>query len=207
MGRTRGGREDATVVAHRHDVPDDDVVLTRWGPATSPRRTAVDLARGVGTGGLDQHARVAWVDALLRVTALTAAEAQHDARRRIRLPGLPVARQVIARARDGVDSVKETELRLLVVDRGFVEPSVQAPVRTAQGLIVALLDLGWEEERLGLEYDGAVHRESRQHSKDLRRHNRIRGRGWTVLQVDKTALAEPDEWLRQLDALGAPRRG
>ncbi|MGF1661341.1 MAG: hypothetical protein ACFCVG_02525 [Kineosporiaceae bacterium] len=205
MGRTRGGRADATVVAHRHDVAADDVVLTRWGPATSPRRTAVDLARGVGTHELGEHARVAWLDALLRVTGLAAADLLDDVRRRSRMPGLPVARRVITRARDGVDSVKETELRLLVVDRGFVEPSVQAPVRTMQGRIVALLDLGWEEQRLGLEYDGAVHRESRQHSKDLRRHNRIRGRGWTVLQVDRSGLAEPDEWLGQLAELGAPR--
>jgi hypothetical protein len=120
------------------------------------------------------------------------------------MPGLPTARDVIARARDGVDSVKETELRLLVVREGFVEPVVQTPVTDPSGRIVASLDLGWPEFRLGLEHDGAVHREYRQPSKDLQRHNMIRSLGWIVVQVDARALADPSRWLAQLRALGAP---
>jgi very-short-patch-repair endonuclease len=50
---------------------------------------------------------------------------------------------------------------------------------------VARLDLGWREAMIGVEYDGAYHREDQQHSRDLARHNRLRALGWTVYQVDR----------------------
>jgi hypothetical protein len=174
------------------------VVDTPLGPATSTARTALDLARGIGTTGLPFHRQVAWVDALLRATGLPAATARRTITRGVGLHGIHAATQVLRAARDGVDSPKETELRLLIVARGFPEPRVQCPVSDTAGTIFASLDLGWEEWRSGLEYDGAVHREAEQHSRDLARHNRIRGAGWTVLQVDVWGLLRPGPFIREL---------
>lgn len=42
-------RRTATLVAHRTSLEPDDVVRTAVGLCTGPRRTALDLARGVGT--------------------------------------------------------------------------------------------------------------------------------------------------------------
>jgi very-short-patch-repair endonuclease len=69
---------------------------------------------------------------------------------------------------------------------------------------VARLDLGWPEHRVGLEYDGAVHRERRQHSRDLDRHNAIRTAGWTVLQVDQRILDRAGDLLARLALLVPP---
>lgn len=66
----------------------------------------------------------------------------------------------------------------------------------------AHLDLGWAEYRAGAEYDGRVHREARQHSCDLDRHNGIRLARWTALQVDKRLLSRPDALLARLALLG-----
>ena len=184
-------RRGPGVVEHRVVLGPEAIVMTPYGPATARVRTAVDLARGIGTAHLDHVRRVAWIDAFCHSTGLTVAEVRRGLVSAAGLHGLPDARRVIADACDGVHSPKETELRLLIVTAGFPRPRTQCPV-LLDGRIVARLDLGWEEYRVGLEYDGAVHRERRQHSKDLERHNSIRVAEWTVLQVDSRLLGRPD---------------
>ncbi|MGF1663301.1 MAG: hypothetical protein ACFCVG_12700 [Kineosporiaceae bacterium] len=200
VGRARNGID---LVRHESPLRPGDIVGTPLGAATSLGRTAVDLARGIGTARLDHLGRVVWADAFLRATGLRAAEARAALVAASGLHGLTRARRVLRDARDGVDSPKETELRLLVIAAGFPEPRTQCPV-TFGGRVVAHLDLGWEEHRAGAEYDGAVHLERRQHSWDLNRHNGIRVAGWTVLQVDQRLLDRPETLLARL-AVVVPR--
>jgi very-short-patch-repair endonuclease len=188
------------VVCHRTRLDPGDVVTTRWGRVTSVRRTAVDLSRGVGTADSAHLGRVIWVDALLRATGLPAADARSAVVGAAGLHGLGTARAVLRDARDGVDSPKETELRLLIQDAGFPEPRTQCPV-VLDGRVIARLDLGWEDYRVGAEYDGAVHLDRRQHSHDLDRHNGIRAARWTVLQVDRRLLARGDRLVERLGTL------
>lgn len=185
------------VVPHLATLADDDVVTTALGPATSPGRTALDLARGVGDPLSSLGDRVAAVDALLRATAITAADARAAAVVGRRLRGLPGARRVLELARDGVDSVPETRLRLALAAAGLPEPTTQCPVEL-DGRTVARLDLGWPESRVGCEYDGAVHLDPAQVRVDLRRHNLIRESGWVVLQVDRHQMRRMHEVIRQL---------
>lgn len=200
VGAARVGTD---LVRHRTPLRPGDVVMTPLGAATSLRRTAVDLARGIGTAHLDHLGRVVWADAFLRATGLRAAEARAAQVGAAGLHGLATAREVLRDARDGVDSPKETELRLLIMGAGFPEPRTQCPVHL-HGRVIAHLDLGWEEYRAGAEYDGRVHRERRQHSHDLDRHNGIRVAEWRVLQVDQRLLDKPDALLTRL-ALLVPR--
>ncbi len=204
-GRGGTGRDAAVIARHRADLTPAEIVETPWGLSTSPARTAVDLARGIGTGHAGYVGGVVWVDGLLRATALPAAQARGALISAVGLRGLTRARAVIRAARDGVDSPRETQLRLMVVRFGFPEPQVQCPVPDGRGHPVAHLDLGWGLRRVGLEYDGAVHRERDQHSGDLRRLNEVRSLGWHVLQIDNWAFSRPGAWLRQLDTL-VPRR-
>lgn len=199
-GRARLGTD---LIRYEARLRPDDVVSTPMGPATSIARTLVDLARGVGTADLSHLARVIWADALLRATGFPAAQGRAAVVRACGLHGLATARRVLRDARDGVDSPKETELRLLITGAGFPEPRTQCPV-ILDGRVVAHLDLGWEEYRAGAEYDGRVHREARQHSRDLDRHNGIRLARWTALQVDERLLSRPDALLARL-ALVVPR--
>ncbi|MGF1663992.1 MAG: hypothetical protein ACFCVG_16275 [Kineosporiaceae bacterium] len=204
-GRDGTGGDSRLITRYRMDVPGRDLVDTRAGVATSPARTAVDLARGVGTLGLPFHRRVAWIDALLRATGLRAADARRAAVGAAGRHGRGESQRVLRAARDGVDSPKETELRLLVVRFGFPEPQVQCPVVDRDGTTIASLDLGWRRRMTGLEYDGSVHLEAQQHGHDLSRLNEVRSIGWHVLQVDRYGLRRPGRWLRQL-AARVPRR-
>ena len=71
---------------------------------------------------------------------------------------------------------------------------------------MARLDFGWEEERVGIEYDGAVHRDSDVHSRDLRRHNDLRSEGWLVFQLDSRGLRSCDRVFAAVNAAILSRR-
>jgi hypothetical protein len=91
-------------------------------------------------------------------------------------------RWAFARIRRPVDSVRETFLRLALVDGGLPEPTVQPRIRTAHGDRHA--DLGYRDERLLLEYLGDVHRASRARwLDDLTRVQLFEDAGWRVLMI------------------------
>ena len=51
---------------------------------------------------------------------------------------------------------------------------------------VRILDLGWEQFRVGSEYDGDVHRTDRRaYVKDLRLRSKVESLGWAVDHVIK----------------------
>ncbi|MGJ7442799.1 endonuclease domain-containing protein [Aquipuribacter sp. MA13-6] len=184
------------VTPHLAVLEDDEVTTTPFGPSTSLDRTVVDLARGLGRPGALVGDLVAQVDALLRATTLTASEARQAVLGYRRLHGLATAHQVVDLCRDGVDSPPETRLRLLLTAAGLPEPTTQCPVEL-EGRVVARLDLGWPDLRVGCEYDGSVHLAPEQVRVDLRRHNLIRQAGWLVLQVDRHQMRRPDRVVEQ----------
>ncbi|MGF1646798.1 MAG: hypothetical protein ACFCVF_07760 [Kineosporiaceae bacterium] len=194
------------VAPHRVPIRLADVAVSPLGPATSPVRTCVDLARGIGTGAASWKWRVAVVEAVMTATGTRADDVRAAADHARRLRGLPRARAVLTHVRDGSESVRETLLRLCIIEAGFPEPATQYVVVDEDGVFVARLDLAWEEHRAGAEYDGAVHLDPDRHTKDLARHNALRATSWTVLQVDRTGLARPRPFLTQLATLVPLRR-
>jgi hypothetical protein len=79
------------------------------------------------------------------------------------------------------ESPMETRVRLLLIFAGLPRPQAQLAVTDPAGLFVARADLGYEEQRLLVEYDGAFHWEQRR-ADDLRR-DAMRALGWTVLVI------------------------
>ncbi len=61
----------------------------------------------------------------------------------------------------GAQSPKETWLGLLLVAAGFPRPTTQIPVSDDRGRPFAFLDMGWEDVKIAVEYDGDQHRTSR----------------------------------------------
>jgi hypothetical protein len=82
----------------------------------------------------------------------------------------------------GGQSPKETWLRLLLTDAGFPRPSTQ--IRVSDGVNEAVLDMGWEELMIGVDYDGERHRTDRKrYVHDIGRNELIRREGWLDLHV------------------------
>jgi hypothetical protein len=83
----------------------------------------------------------------------------------------------------GGSSPKETWLRLLLIDAGVPTPTTQIPVVDGYRLL-AMLDLGWRELRVAVEYDGDHHRsDRRQYVKDQWRLRKLAELGWIVIRV------------------------
>ena len=83
----------------------------------------------------------------------------------------------------GAESLKESWLRLLLIDNGFPIPATQIPVFDG-GEPFAFLDMGWRDIQLAVEYDGEQHRTSRpQYVKDAKRIPRLERFGWQVIRV------------------------
>ncbi len=83
----------------------------------------------------------------------------------------------------GAASPKETWLRLLLIDAGLPIPTTQLPVVDGYWP-VAFLDVGWEQWKVAVEYDGDHHRSDRgQYVKDQGRLRKLEAMGWIVIGV------------------------
>lgn len=166
---------------------DVEVIDTAFGPVTTPPRTAFDVARRG-----DAVDTVPLLDALARETAVAAADVSEVVAMH---PGARWSSRV-APALDlvdpGAESVRESQLRVALVQAGLPRPVTQYTIRNAAGYFVARVDLAWPELRALVEYDGAHHDERAQIVRDRGRMNALRLVGWSALVIDRAQFARRD---------------
>jgi hypothetical protein len=97
--------------------------------------------------------------------------------------GIRKARMVLDLVDPGAESPRETWLRLLVIRNGFPRPQTQIPVYDEYGVLVAVLDMGWEDIKLALDYEGGHHRNPVRFNKDIRRNDDVTELGWMDIRV------------------------
>jgi AbiEi antitoxin C-terminal domain len=156
----------------------DEVDVIGGIRVTTPARTALDLACRYRLGEA-----VAAIDALARATHLKMADVELLAARYRGRRGIRKARTVLDLVDPGAESPKETWLRLLVIRNGFPRPQTQIPVYDEYGALVAVLDMGWEDIKLALDYEGNHHRDAVRFNKDIRRHDDVTELGWMDIRV------------------------
>jgi len=167
------------IETHRDRFEEDEVELLAGMPVTSPVRTALDLGCWYPT-----MTAVAAIDALARATEIKAADAELLARRYAGRRGITRARQAIELFDGGAQSPKESWLRVVLIRAGLPRPRTQIPVADGFGNTVAYLDMGWEDVKVAVEYDGEQHRnDRRQYGWDIRRQEMLERRGWIVVRV------------------------
>jgi hypothetical protein len=171
---------------HRDRIEDDEIVVIAGMPVTSPARTALDFGCWYPI-----MTAVAGIDALARATGLAAVDVELLARRYPGRRGVAHARRAIELFDAGAQSPKESWLRVVLVQAGLPRPQTQIPVRDEFGNPVAYLDMGWEDVKVAVEYDGEQHRtDRRQYTWDIRRLESLERLGWIVIRVlagDRTA--------------------
>jgi hypothetical protein len=178
---------------------DDEFEFIDKMPVTTPARTALDLACWYPT-----TTAVAALDALTRATDIKIADVELLAARYRGRRGLERARVSLDLVDAGAQSPKETWLRLVLVQAGLPRPQTQIPVLDEFGSVVAHLDMGWEDVKVAVEYDGEQHRIDRsQYNWDIRRLERLQRRGWVVLRV--VAGDRPADIVRRVRAARARR--
>jgi very-short-patch-repair endonuclease len=164
---------------HSGRLEDDEFTLIDGVPVTTPARTAVDL----GCWHPIDDA-VAAIDDLLRATDCKVTDAQVLAERYPGRNGIQAARNAIVLADAGAQSPRETWLRLLLTRAGLPRVQTQIPVSDESGDVIYYLDMGWEDLKVAVEYDGEQHRrDRRQYTWDVRRRETLERWGWIVIRV------------------------
>jgi hypothetical protein len=157
----------------------DEIELIGGVPATKPARTAFDLAC---RNPVDKS--VAAIDALARATKLNIADATAIADRYKGHRNIRRARTALHLVDAGAESPRETWLRLLLVEAGYPQPQTQIPVHDEYGALVAVLDMGWEDIKVTVEYEGDHHRtDRRQFNRDIARFEALTELGWIIVRV------------------------
>lgn len=164
-----------------------DVVELGGVRATSPVRTALDLARLVwrfdALAALDQFLRLG--------VSQTQLVAELDRFRGYR--GVVQARQLVPLADPRAESVAESALRLHWHDAGLPRPDLQVWVSDAAGVAVYRLDLALPEVRFAAEYDGVEFHSSlaaRAHDRSRRGWLDVEG-GWVIEVFGKNDVYRP----------------
>ena len=160
-------------------IEDDEVALIDGIPVTTPARTALDFGCWYP---MDEA--VAAIDALTRAADLKVADVEMLAQRYPARRGIRRARTALRLADAGAQSPKETWLRLVLVRAQLPRPQTQIPVSDEFGDLIVYLDMGWEDVKVAVEYDGEQHRSDRwQYTWDIRRSEMLERLGWIVIRV------------------------
>ena len=172
----------------------EDVVTVRGMRATSPLRTVgevcsrLDLVEAVVVADMALHARVVSKEQLISWVR------DHAGRR-----GVKNLRRVIDFAEPAAESPMESRLRMVLVLGGLPRPRAQYEIHDRLGRFTGRVDLYYEESRLGIEYDGATHRDTL--AEDNRRQNRLIDAGITLLRfTGSDVLNRPDTTIAQVRA-------
>jgi hypothetical protein len=169
----------AGIQLHRDVVEADEIEMIGGVVVTSPIRTALDLGCWY-----PKMTAVAGIDALAGASEIKAADVELLARRYSGRRGIARARRAIELFDAGAQSPKESWLRVVLIEAGLPRPQTQIAVRDEFGSAVAYLDMGWENVKVAVEYDGEQHRtDRRQYAWDVRRLEMLQRRGWIVVRV------------------------
>jgi hypothetical protein len=173
---------------------DNEIEVVNGMRVTTPARTALDIACHYAV-----DKAVAAIDALARATHLKMADVELLAERYAGRRGIRNARTAIDLVDPGAESPRETWLRLLLISAGFPRPQTQIPVYDEYGVLIAVIDMGWEDIKVGADYEGDHHRSRRQFNKDIRRAEAVANQGWIDVRVT-VEDCEPDIIRRVADA-------
>ncbi len=180
-------------------IGDDEIDVVDGMRVTTPTRTALDIACRYP---LDRA--VAAIDALARATHLKLADVELLADRYHGRHGVRRAQATLEVVDPGAESPRETWLRLLIFRAGLPRPQTQIPVYDEYGQLVARVDMGWEQLKIAVEYDGDHHwMDRRQMTRDIRRTEQLNELGWIVIRV--TAGDTPGTILRRIELALARR--
>lgn len=157
----------------------DETTTVMGIPAATPARTAFDLGRYQRRG-----TALARMDALMRAAPFDPAEVMALTARYRGARGVARLTSILPLVDGGAASPQETRLRLMFIDAGLPWPTTQIVVVDRWGRHLRTLDMGWEDYKVAIEYDGAQHQTSRlQYVKDHRVLPQLREMEWNVIQV------------------------
>ncbi|WHU45996.1 hypothetical protein QNM97_18580 [Gordonia sp. L191] len=180
----------------RTDLTDDDIVDVDGVLVTSPVRTAFDIGRVAP----DWRA-LGYLCALARATDFSVAELGRYVDDRPGRRGVCQLREMLPYINPAFESPPEAWLFLIAVRGQLPTPDIQIEVSDADGIVYARIDLGYEELKIGIEYDGEeFHSTPDQVAYGERRRRMLEAAGWIMIYIDKVRLRDPMGIIREIAA-------
>ena len=175
---SKSARAHRGLIVRNETLEPDEVTAIGRLPVTTVARTAFDLARH-----LPRDRALPRLDALMHATPFSFEDVSLLAKRHRGARGLRRLDEVLPLVDGGAASPRESWLRLLLIDAGLPRPATQIPINDGWRP-VGLLDMGWEDYMVAVEYDGDQHRtDRRQFVKDINRLAKFADLGWIVIRV------------------------
>lgn len=171
---------------HVRRLHDEDVTEIADLRITSGAQTFLDLAARLTSAEL-----VAVGDALMRRGHLTKPQLDERLARAGRLRGVVRARACGPLLSPLSMSRPESLMRFWVVEAGLPLPRIQVPIMDRWGREVVHADLGYEEWKVALEYEGRQHAEAKQFGQDVDRYSLMAADGWLTLRFAARHLGGP----------------
>jgi plasmid stabilization system protein ParE len=199
------GTRRPEIHGRRRTLRPDEVTVVAGMPVQTRARAWTDLAEHLCVPDL-----VAAGDSALRAGCSRAELAEMVSRARGRR-GVVRARRALPLLNSRSRSRPETHLRVALVLGGLPEPAVNQPIHSTLGEWLSEPDLSYDDVRLALEYDGAVHATTERMRKDITRELDVGLRGgWrTVTFGPAQVFGRPDQcvtYVRQLRRERTPVR-
>lgn len=169
-----------------------EAVEVRGLPAVIAPRAICDAGRR-----LSLTEAVVVADAALHHGCVTLKELASWTRANAGRHGVKRLRRVIELAEPASESPMESRLRMLLVLGRLPRPLAQVSIYDPAGMFVGRPDLYYEEQRLGIEYDGGTHRDSL--PEDDQRQNLLLAAGVRLLRFTaRDVLGSRDQVVKQV---------
>lgn len=169
---------------HVRDLTDVDETPLGSLLVTSGPQTWLDLAASLPADEL-----VAVGDALYRAGHLAADSVAERLARADGVRGVVVARACAPLLTPLSASRPESLFRYWLIASELPDPRPQIPISDRWGRDVIHADLGYEEWKVALEYEGRHHAERKQFGQDLARYTLMAADGWLVLRFAENDLS------------------
>jgi hypothetical protein len=184
------GRSDRIARLHTSPVPDGDLTQVDGVPVTAPARAVTEAA-----AASTYETAVILMDAALQRGLTTVAELREVARRLRHWRGAPVVTAAGRFADARAESPGESRLRIILDNHGLPAPQLQAELTAPDGSFVARVDFLFPEQRVVVEFDGAVKYAGAGGADavvaEKWREDRIRELGYLVIRVSWSDLDDP----------------
>lgn len=173
------------ITVHTETLLPGEVLTVDGVPVTSPARTGYDIGRRT----ISRLQAVQRLDALanatdVKVTDVEAVIAAHAGAR-----GLVWLRRLLPLVDGGAESPQETRTRLVLIDAGLPAPQTQIMGFDEYGDCVARIDMGYEDLRVGIEYDGPQHwTDPERRDRDIDRYTALLDLRWSIVRVSSELL-------------------
>ena len=190
-------RPPPKLLVHTDDLAIGETQCIDGAALTTPARTAFDIGRR-----LELEAGVQRIDALMNATDVKVSDIESVVALHPGVRGLKQLRHTLSLVDAGAESPWESLTRLLFVMNGFPPLQTQIPVLDDYGVLVAVIDMGWRDYLVGIDFEGAHDwSNTRQRHWDAERFTRLPELGWQDFKVTSRMVLHG--WRLLLNRVGA----